>query len=451
MTSGNRQKLFGTDGIRARFGEFPLDQSALNCLGSTLADLWQGKKIVIGRDTRESGSQIEQLIAARMADKVGIHSYGVIPTPGLAYLTGFSGFDYGLMITASHNSFHDNGIKIFLENGEKVSAEAENRIEDAFYTRYENEMFNQDQRKEEWKAEIRSTKTEEYRRFLQNQILDLEELKLTCVLDCAQGATFEIAPAIFAKTGLDVIPINILPDGRNINDQCGSTDLIQLKSRVRAENADLGIAFDGDGDRVIFVDNGGYELDGDYALVLISDLLLKTNPDFNKTVVGTVMSNLGLELSLKERGIELIRTGVGDRLVYQEMKKRDAVLGGEQSGHIIERDFQTTGDGILTALLFLRAVKILGLRIGDLRDLIVSQPQVIKNIPVREKPELQNWDELNRLTEEFNGQFGDHSRLVIRYSGTEPKIRVMMESRHEQVITDHINKFVDLIRSRIGE
>lgn len=451
MTSGNRPKLFGTDGIRARFGKFPLDQKALHCLGSALADLWQGKEILIGRDTRESGSHIERVIAARISDKAGIHSCGVFPTPGLAYLTGLSGFDYGIMITASHNSYHDNGIKIFRENGEKVSAETENRIENAFYTRYENRALGQESGGEEQRTEICSANGEGYRHFLQDQAVDLEELKLKCILDCAQGATFEIAPAIFANTGLDVIPINIQPDGLNINDGCGSTDLSRLKSRVRSENAGLGIAFDGDGDRVIFVDNGGYQLDGDYALVLISDLLLRTNPDFNKTVVGTVMSNLGLEMALKERGIELVRTGVGDRLVYQEMKKRDAVLGGEQSGHIIVRDFQSTGDGILTALLFLKALKILGLNIGDLRNLIVSQPQVIKNIPVKEKPELQNWDELNQLTDKFNGQFGDHSRLVIRYSGTEPKIRIMMESRHEQIITDNINKFVDLIRSQIGE
>jgi phosphoglucosamine mutase len=260
-----------------------------------------------------------------------------------------------------------------------------------------------------------------------------------------------MAPAVFSRTGLDVIPTNVLPDGRNINDHCGSTNLGELKSRVESENADLGIAFDGDGDRVIFVDNGGYELDGDYAMVLISDLLLKTDPNFNKTVVGTVMSNLGLELALKKRGIHLVRTGVGDRLVYREMKKRDAGLGGEQSGHIIVRKYQSTGDGILTALLFLESVKTLGLDIRDLRSLIVSQPQVMTNITVKRKPDLKSWDELNQLIEDFYGQFGDHSRLVIRYSGTEPKIRIMMESRDEQVITDNINKFVDLIRSRIGE
>ena len=451
MISGNRPALFGTDGIRAKFGEFPMDQKALGCMGATLADLWQGKKILIGRDTRESGSGIERTLTARMSGPVEIYSCGVIPTPGLAYQTAFSGFDYGVMITASHNSYHDNGIKIFRENGEKLSGEVENQIENAFYARYGKDANGQEPDNAERKAVTRSINPEGYSHFLNDKAVKLESLGATCVLDCAHGASYRMAPAVFSRTGLDVIPTNVLPDGRNINDHCGSTNLGELKSRVESENADLGIAFDGDGDRVIFVDNGGYELDGDYAMVLISDLLLKTDPNFNKTVVGTVMSNLGLELALKKRGIHLVRTGVGDRLVYREMKKRDAGLGGEQSGHIIVRKYQSTGDGILTALLFLESVKTLGLDIRDLRSLIVSQPQVMTNITVKRKPDLKSWDELNQLIEDFYGQFGDHSRLVIRYSGTEPKIRIMMESRDEQVITDNINKFVDLIRSRIGE
>ncbi|MCK4942967.1 MAG: hypothetical protein KAS65_05285, partial [Candidatus Aminicenantes bacterium] len=191
--------------------------------------------------------------------------------------------------------------------------------------------------------------------------------------------------------------------------------------------------------------------DGDYALVMISDLLLNTNPDFIKTVVGTIMSNLGLEMALKQRDIKLVRTGVGDRLVYEEMKKRNAVLGGEQSGHIILRDFQKTGDGILTALLFLRALMILDMKIGDVRRLIVPQAQVTENIPVKKKRELRNWDEFNRLIDGFYHRYGDNSRLVIRYSGTESLIRVMMESKHEQIISENLNKFVDLIKSNIGE
>lgn len=451
MTSGNKKKLFGTDGIRSRFGEFPFDRHALISLGSILANCWQGKKILMGRDTRESGPNIESIIAAGMADQAEVYSCGVIPTPGLSYLLGHSDFDYGLMITASHNPFHDNGIKIFQADGEKISGELENRIEDAFYSRYGNEKPEREQSREDPIRDLPCALTQEYRQFLLDQSVDLDTLKLKCILDCAHGATVGIAPLVFRETGLDMTAINTHPDGRNINDNCGSTDLRKLKTRLVADKADLGIAFDGDGDRVIFLDNQGFELDGDYVLVMISDLLLNTNPDFNKTVVGTIMSNLGLEMALKQRGIALVRTGVGDRLVYEEMKKRNAVLGGEQSGHIILRDFQKTGDGILTALLFLRALMILDMKIGDVRRLIVPQAQVTENIPIKKKRELRNWDELNRLINGFNHRHGDNSRLVIRYSGTESLIRIMMESKHEQIISENLHKFVDLIKSNIGE
>ncbi len=451
MISGNKKTLFGTDGIRSRFGEFPFDQHALISFGSILANLWQGKKILMGRDTRESGRYIESTIAAGMADQAEVHSCGVIPTPGLSYLLGHSDFDYGLMITASHNPFHDNGIKIFQANGEKISGELEGRIENAFYSRYGNEKPEREQSREDPIRDLPRAHTQEYRQFLLDQSVDLDTLKLKCVLDCAHGATVEIAPLVFRETGLDMTIINTQPDGRNINDNCGSTDLRKLKTRLVSDKADLGITFDGDGDRVIFLDNQGFELDGDYALVMISDLLFNTNPDFNKTVVGTIMSNLGLEMALKQRGIELVRTGVGDRLVYEEMKKRNAVLGGEQSGHIILRDFQKTGDGILTALLFLRALMILDMKIGNVRRLIVPQAQVTENIPIKKKRELRSWDELNRLIDGFNHRYGDNSRLVIRYSGTESLIRVMMESKHEQIISENLHKFVDLIKSNIGE
>lgn len=451
MTSGNKKKLFGTDGIRSRFGEFPFNQYGLISLGYVLASFWQGKKILMGRDTRESGRYIEGTITAGMADQAEVYSCGVIPTPGLSYLLGHSDFDYGLMITASHNPFHDNGIKIFQANGEKISGELEGRIEDAFYSRYGNEKPEQEQSREDPIPDLPRAHIQEYRQFLLDQSVNLDTLKLKCVLDCAHGATVRIAPLVFRETGLDMIAINTQPDGRNINDNCGSTDLRKLKTRLVSDKTDLGIAFDGDGDRVIFLDNQGFELDGDYALVMISDLLLNTNPDFNKTVVGTIMSNLGLEMALKQRGIELVRTGVGDRLVYEEMKKRNAVLGGEQSGHIILRDFQKTGDGILTALLFLRALMILDMKIGDVRRLIVPQAQVTENIPIKKKRELRSWDELNRLIDGFNHRYGDNSRLVIRYSGTEFLIRVMMESKHEQIISENLHKFVDLIKSNIGE
>jgi phosphoglucosamine mutase len=449
-----KSKLFGTDGIRQQVGRFPLDDHSIAKLGRAIGTLINGSKIIIGRDTRESGQHIEELIAAGIfaeSNQCHISHAGVIPTPGLSYNTQNNDFDYGIMITASHNPYTDNGIKIFGSDGEKVSEKMEIQIEDIFF-RLQGPWLPTPQT-----SLIKDTSPETtaiYRHFLSTHASNgIKGTPLKIIIDCSYGATYEMAPLIFRETGLEPVVINAKPDGKNINRECGSTHIETLMETVINQNADLGIAFDGDGDRVLFVDGSGRLLDGDYTLFMLSQYFLHTrsHKDFNKIVVGTVMGNLGLEKSLGQLGITYLRTPVGDKYVYREMKNRHSVLGGEQSGHTILRSFQKTGDGILTALYFLKAAVYLGIKPAELFEQLLLYPQVTKNIKIREKKDLDQWDQLNEMEEDFNSRHGDNSRLLVRYSGTEPKIRIMMESEHRAIIDENIGKFEQLIKSTIGE
>ncbi|MCK4835790.1 MAG: phosphoglucosamine mutase [Candidatus Aminicenantes bacterium] len=451
MSSQNQQELFGTDGIRSITGKYPLDQASLIKIGFCLGELWKGAKILVGRDTRESGENIVNQLAYGLGKSTNLYCCEVIPTPGLSYVIGHSDYDYGIMITASHNPFVYNGLKLFQGNGEKTPGMLERRIEEIFFsTKLNNESeFYQEKIKQTNRVQTESQ--EKYEQFLVDNASELNTFKLKIVLDCANGATYRIAPELFKELDLDPIVINNQPDGRNINEKCGSTDLSHLKETVILNNADLGIAFDGDGDRVIFVDRDGFMLDGDYTLFLISNYLQKKNQLYNSMVVGTVMSNLGLEEALSQRGIELVRTSVGDKNVYREMKEINSILGGEQSGHIILKNLQKTGDGILTALFFLKALAYFRLKVEEVKKEIIPFPQAYRNIALKEKKSLSEWDELNELVAHFNNQYGKNSRVVIRYSGTEPLIRVMMESKYQNIIDENFDLFVNLIESTIGE
>lgn len=446
-------KLFGTDGIRQQVGRFPLDDDSIAKLGQAIGTLIPGSKIIIGRDTRESGQHIEELIAAGIAAESSqcyITRAGVIPSPGLSFITRHNDFDYGIMITASHNPFTDNGIKIFGSDGEKVPGKMETQIEDIFF-RLRNSMLSAPH-KPLIKDPSPQTK-EMYRHFLSTHAANgIKGTPLKVIIDCAHGATYEVAPLIFREAGLEPVVLNAEPDGKNINRECGSTHIETLKETVINQNADLGIAFDGDGDRVLFTDPGGRLLDGDYTLFMLSQYFLHTrsHKDFNKIVVGTVMGNLGLEKALEQLGITYLRTQVGDKHVYREMKHRHSILGGEQSGHTILRSFQKTGDGILTALYFLKAMAYLGIKPAELFGQLLLYPQVTKDIKIKEKKDLDHWDQLNEMIAAFNTRYGDNSRLLVRYSGTEPKIRLMMESEHRSIIDENIRKFEHLIKSTIG-
>jgi phosphoglucosamine mutase len=359
------------------------------------------------------------------------------------------------MITASHNPWTDNGIKIFRSNGEKISEILEQQLEETFFSIKRTSTFKPKAAAYGSDYGNDSEFKTIYRNFLLKVAAGLNPetvKKFKIVLDCANGATFEEAPLVFKQAGFDTHVINNRPDGKNINLDCGSTMPEHLKKTMKEQQADLGISFDGDGDRVIMVDNKGNILDGDHILYLISKYLPESEFDdnFNKVVVGTVMGNLGLEKALNQMGVKYIRTQVGDKHVYREMKQQQSILGGEQSGHIILRSLQKTGDGILTALYFLKALFYFGLTPTDLFHWLHLYPQFVKNIKIREKRELGQWDELNQMIKEFNTHHGENSRILIRYSGTEPKIRVMIESEEEAVIQKNIGKFEHLIKSTIG-
>jgi phosphoglucosamine mutase len=360
-----------------------------------------------------------------------------------------------MMITASHNPYTDNGIKIFGSSGKKLAGDIENQLEDHFFTLKEQSEDNQSEDKERINAErpdISSAPVELYHDFLLAQARGLKDVSLKVVVDCGNGATYDLGPKIFSDTGLEIITTFNQPDGKNINRGCGSTEPDKLKEAVLAHHADLGIAFDGDGDRVLFVDKRGHMLDGDHTLYLLAKYFLATDDSFKKNpiVVGTVMSNLGAEKAINGLGATFTRTDVGDKYVYRELERQDALLGGEQSGHTILRHLQPTGDGILTALIFIKALSFLGMTPTELSQSITHFPQVLKNVRVKEKRDLNSWGELQHMIKQFNDAHGTNSRLSIRYSGTEPLMRLMMESESADVIDTQLGKFEQMVKETIG-
>lgn len=450
-------KIFGTDGIRGQVGEFPLDDKSIFRLGKAIASV-TGKetgnkpgRFLLGCDTRASGPDIEGLLAAGIKGQhfhasppPSIHTLGALPTPGLSYLTRIAGYDYGIMITASHNPYTDNGIKIFGGGGEKIPNEMEQRIETAFYE------LEQESAAPVAVAPAPSGVKQRYCDFLISHGRELGEFGLHVVLDCANGAAYEIAPSVFRALGIKTTLLHARPDGKNINLDCGSTHPRELLETVAALGADLGVAFDGDADRVLLADGRGRLLDGDYTLLFLARYFLEAREDFNRKVVGTVMGNLALEKALQELGIAYTRTGVGDRQVAAEMKASGAVLGGEQSGHTIISCFQPSGDGILTALYVLRALRALDISPHSAGDQLTLFPQELRGFRVKEKPVISEWSELQDMIREFERNYGEDSRVLIRYSGTEPKIRLMMESKRSGVIEEYMTKFERFIHGAIG-
>jgi phosphoglucosamine mutase len=434
--------LFGTDGIRGLAGKFPLDEVTVIKLGQVIGSLAANPKIVIGRDTRESGVAIEDQLARGLAKKARIYSSGVIPTPGLAYLTRKLGFHFGIMISASHNPYHDNGIKIFNRRGEKISVNLENKISAGLdatkKTASGNPVINT------------IDQYPGYMDFLLTAGQNLKPGKTRIVIDCANGAASLIAPTLFRRLGLNPLVSYAHAAGRNINAGCGSTNPQTLKNLVVRKKADLGMAFDGDADRIIFADRDGQIMTGDHILYVLAQYLRRSEPLFNCRVVGTVMANLGLEKALAAKGIEFSRTDVGDSHVYRQMNKKGAILGGEPSGHIILKHLQNTGDGLLTALFFLKAMDFFKWSSSDVSTQLSLFPQQIVNIPVRCKKSLGRWKTLTLAKKEFQKKHGSQARLLIRYSGTEPIIRIMMEARDTGVIENKLPFFVSLIQNEIG-
>jgi len=436
------QRLFGTDGIRSRIGQPPLDEPSLITLGHVFAQVFQGKRILIGRDTRASGEWLEQILTRCLCRSADLFLCGVVPTPGLAYLVRHGRFDVGIILSASHNPCEDNGIKIINRRGEKIGDRIETRITRLF--------------REAPPAPLpplgtcRSHPLDDYIQFLRQQLLRIPEPAPKLVLDCANGAVSAIVGRVFDGNRQKVRLIHASPDGTNINRGCGSTDPRSLSQEVKATQADLGAALDGDGDRLQVVDETGNLVDGDRILYLLSEYLTTTVPGFPAHVVGTVMSNLGLERALQERGIGFSRAAVGDRFVYREMTRRRARIGGEPSGHIILKPWQNSGDGLLVTFQVQLAMRYFRKPLSRLSDRLQLFPQQNRSIPISRKRDLDDWPELQAELDHFRKREGADSRLLVRYSGTEPIIRVMIESRRHEVIETYMEKICQRIAAEIG-
>jgi len=448
-------RLFGTDGVRGKAGEYPLDHETVARLGAALvralkADASEPSRplrFIIGRDTRESGEWIERELGRGVhAEGAAITSAGVIPTPATAYITRALGFDAGLVISASHNPFEDNGIKVFSGRGEKFTEVLERRVEsivaDASWQVPGGGNLAPVERTEVISAYIAHTR---------RALPDPERLgRFRLAIDTANGATTTVAPRLFSELGFDVTVIGNEPNGRNINLEGGSTHPSQLAALVREGGHRMGVAFDGDGDRAIFVDHDGRVVDGD-AVMLLCARHMKSQRRLNgNAVVATVMSNIGLELALKDSQIELIRCSVGDKYVMEEMLKRDLSLGGEQSGHVIFSDHLFTGDGIATALNVMRTIADTGRELADLASELVTYPQVLVNVRVKQKRELHSVPAIADAMERIEQRLGGEGRLLVRYSGTEPLLRVMIEGRDQQQIQGWAHEIADSVKRHLG-
>ena len=453
------QRLFGTDGIRGVAGQFPLDRETVELIGHSLVthltnSLNRKPQLVIGRDTRESGPEIE-LAVVRGALSAGarVRSAGVITTPGVAYVTRTTPFDAGIVISASHNPFRDNGIKIFARSGKKLADEMEQKIE-ADISKQIGSGVSVDDVQGGWlgdQAKNERAYREQYISYLINEIgrgLDLTGLKIG--VDCANGAASEIAPRVFEKLGAEVKVIFAKPDGRNINEGCGSLHLEGLQELVTGQGLDLGIAFDGDADRALFVDATGSLVDGDATLFILASDFKKRGVLAGNRVVATVMSNIGLELALRERAIELDRAQVGDRYVLEELLTCGAKLGGEQSGHIIFPDISLAGDGIITAIELLRAVRESGVSLSELASGMPRYPQILVNVRVRSKPPFDTLPAVKAAADRIERELEGRGRLLLRYSGTEHLARVMIEGQEEKEINEQANELAEMIRQSIG-
>jgi phosphoglucosamine mutase len=444
------KQLFGTDGIRGEPGKPPLDDGTLyatGCaLGVYLVRETPGARVLIGMDTRESGPHIAALLAAGLrAAGATLEFAGVITTPGVACLVRQKGFQAGVVISASHNPFHDNGVKLFSGAGMKFPDSVEEVLEqDILKHRAEAAPANPT-------ALIADdTLDAEYLTFLRSRVIPGAKLSdFRILLDCANGAAYKLGPELFRSLGADVITMGASPDGRNINANCGSLHLDGLQKRVRADRAALGVAFDGDADRALFVCETGRIVNGDGVLLAVARYLKSQGKLKGTRVVATSMSNLGLERVLAREGIELARASVGDRYVLEEMLRSGNVLGGEQSGHVIFLDDSPAGDGLLTAVKIASLVSMHG-RLETLVEGLKDYPQIIVNVKVSSKPPMDTLPEVARALAEAQSALGDNGRIVLRYSGTEPLARVMVEAEHQADVQRFSQSVADALRSSIG-
>jgi len=448
------KELFGTDGIRGIPGEYPLDDATLdrvglalgNYLGSAGRAHGENPSVLIGRDTRESGPHIAERIACGLAaGGASPVSAGVLTTPGVAWLVNREGFAAGVVISASHNPYHDNGVKLISSTGMKFPDAIETALEQFVLSSrdavsaakplrlHDNEKIDDD-----------------YLEGLAQALLPGAKLAgMKIVLDCANGAASNLAPRLFRSLGADVIAMNYAPDGKNINANCGSLHPEGMQKRVVQSGAALGVAFDGDADRAIFSSAAGKLVDGDGVLLVVARYLKSAGMLRGGVVVGTTMANLGLERALEDSGLKLARTAVGDRYVLEEMQRIGANFGGEQSGHILFLDDATTGDGMLTALKLASITSIAGPLDSLVADLKIF-PQKIVNVRVRSKPPIDSLPEVARLLREAEQALGNSGRVVLRYSGTEPLARVMVEAKRDEDVRRWTESLAGALRAAVG-
>ncbi|MFP3869458.1 MAG: phosphoglucosamine mutase [Syntrophobacteria bacterium] len=447
-------KIFGTDGVRGIANVYPLTTEVAMQLGRGAAYVCKNDqrrpKIVIGKDTRLSGYMIENAIASGICSMgVDVLLVGPLPTPGIAFITASMRADAGVVISGSHNPFQDNGIKFFSQQGFKLPDEIEERIEELIFSNGIDHL--RPTAEEVGKAFRIDDAVGRYVVFLKNTFsrqLSLEGMKIA--VDCGNGAAYKVAPLVFEELGADLVLTGIRPNGYNINDGCGSLYPQGVSELVRESGAQLGVAFDGDGDRVICVDEKGGVVDGDQLMGICAARMLKEKRLNHSTLVTTVMSNMGLEVMLRSLGGRLERTQVGDRYVVEKMRAGGFNLGGEQSGHIIFLDHNTTGDGILSALQLLEVILIEGRPLSELAAAVERYPQHLINVRVKKRKPLEAFPEISRSVERVRDQLGSDGRLVLRPSGTEPVIRVMVEGKDEDVVVGLAEETAAVIERLMG-
>ncbi|ACO46470.1 phosphoglucosamine mutase [Deinococcus deserti] len=438
----SERKYFGTDGVRAVAGEFPLTSAWVMSLGAAAGEVLRRvnphARVVIGKDTRQSGDMLEAALAAGLTSRgVTVIHVGVLPTPGVSYLTRHLKADAGVVISASHNPYEDNGIKFFGADGQKLSDATELQIEAAIdevpgFAPLTGTAMG---------SVTNYTEAEHlYTDFLKSHAPDLSGLKIA--LDCANGAAYRVAPKVFQAAGADVFAIYTTPDGRNINRGCGSTHMDHLRQIVREGEYDLGVAFDGDADRALFVDSRGQVVHGDHML------LLNARARGEQAVVATIMTNMALEAKLQDAGIPLERTAVGDRYVHERLHEKGLSLGGEQSGHVLFLDISPTGDGVLTALLTLASMKKLGTTLDALHDDLVMYPQTLVNVRVQDKKAIAVDQQVQQAVRQAEEQLLGRGRVNLRPSGTENLIRVMVEGQDAAEIHEVARVLAGVVEAR---
>ena len=448
-------RLFGTDGIRGAANQYPLTSEMALKIGLAVASIFRRTngqtKIIIGKDTRESCDMLESALASgiRSADAVACLT-GTLPTPAVAYLTSAIDASAGIMISASHNPFYDNGIKIFDGGGFKLNDHTEEQLEYLILGKHSNDVGSQSVRKTGGVEKFKDA-GERYLDFLQNTLPEKTVFKdMKIIVDCSNGATYSVAPKLFHSLGAQVEAIGANPDGQNINAGCGSESPQTLMDAVMAKKADIGLAFDGDGDRLVAVDENGRLVTGDRILAIFAKAFKQKGLLKNNVVVSTVMSNLGLQLALKNLGIRYLIAPVGDRYVLQMMQENGAIIGGEDSGHMIFLDRHTTGDGMLAAIELLKIMHDESKPLSELSRVMKAFPQVLLNIEVKDKPDIKNVPQVKDAIRCVEDMLGEQGRVLVRYSGTQPLCRVMVEGPVEEETRRYCQQIADVVKAALG-